>query len=53
MSEKVTSTYFSVSAEIPPSCKLFAVTRQSLIIAEQFTFWCKFRTTTEPHASNL
>ena len=53
MQEKVTSMGFSVSAEFPPSCKLFAVTRQSLVTAKQFTLWWKFRTNTEAHAGYL
>ena len=47
MQEKVTSMGFSVSAEFPPSCKQFAVTRLL------FTLWWKFRTNTEAHAGCL
>ena len=53
MQEKVTSMGFSVSAEFPPSCKQFAVTRQSLVTAKLFTLWWKFRTNTEAHAGYL
>ena len=50
MQEKVTSMGFSVSAEFPPSCKLFAVTRQSLVTAEQFKLGWNFCSNTETHA---